>query len=82
MSQLVTTGIMFTIIIFTALFTSVTTTLKGDDYDTWTSEMKAFLQASGLGSVIITNRPEEPSLLNLQRWAIAASRHGIYESEI
>ncbi|KAJ3884246.1 hypothetical protein GG344DRAFT_84326 [Lentinula edodes] len=46
-----------------ALFTAVTTTLKGDNYDTWISEMEAFLQATGLWSAITTDQPSEPSPL-------------------
>ncbi|KAF8824317.1 hypothetical protein HHX47_DHR8000004 [Lentinula edodes] len=46
-----------------ALFTAVTTTLKGDNYDTWASEMEAFLQATGLESAITTDQPSEPSPL-------------------
>ncbi|KAJ3848274.1 hypothetical protein EV368DRAFT_86799 [Lentinula lateritia] len=44
-----------------ALFTAVTTTLKGDNYDTWISEMEAFLQATGLGSAITSDPPAELS---------------------
>ncbi|KAJ3932781.1 MAG: hypothetical protein NXY57DRAFT_77986 [Lentinula lateritia] len=43
-----------------ALFTAITTTLKGDNYDTWISEMDTFLQATGLGSAI-TDPPVKPS---------------------
>ncbi|KAJ3804507.1 hypothetical protein F5876DRAFT_83041 [Lentinula aff. lateritia] len=46
-----------------ALFTAVTTTLKGENYDTWASEMEAFLQATGLESAITADRPSEPSPL-------------------
>ncbi|KAJ3925143.1 MAG: hypothetical protein NXY57DRAFT_968302 [Lentinula lateritia] len=46
-----------------ALFTTVTTTLKGDNYNTWASEMEAFLQATGLESAITTDQPSEPSPL-------------------
>ncbi|KAJ3894328.1 hypothetical protein GG344DRAFT_74124 [Lentinula edodes] len=49
-----------------ALFTAVTTTLKGDNYDTWTPEMEAFLQATGLGSAITSDPPVEPSPLDTE----------------
>ncbi|KAJ3858408.1 hypothetical protein EV359DRAFT_87795 [Lentinula novae-zelandiae] len=47
-----------------ALFTAITTTLKGDNYNTWISKMEAFLQATGLGSAITFDPPIEPSPLD------------------
>ncbi|GAW05789.1 hypothetical protein LENED_007669 [Lentinula edodes] len=42
------------------------TSPKSDNYDTWTPEIEAFLQATGLGSAITSDPPVEPSPLDTE----------------